>query len=97
MATVGHVDRAWGCSFIWKRAYQLDVFEAMLREILDGYPVGAAMEHFSDRHAQLAALLGGVWERREASRRSTLGGSSTCGRRPATRGRTSSWATRRCD
>lgn len=66
LATIGHVDRAWGCSFIWERAYQLDVFEATLREILDGYPVGAAMEHFGDRAGQLAALLGGVWERREA-------------------------------
>jgi hypothetical protein len=66
LATIGHVDRAWGCSFIWERAYQLDVFEAALRELLDGYPVGAAMEHFGDRHGQLAALLGGVWEQREA-------------------------------
>jgi len=66
LATIGHVDRAWGCSFIWERAYQLDVFEAALTEMLDGVPVGAAMEQFSDRHGQLAAMLSGIWGQKAA-------------------------------
>jgi hypothetical protein len=64
LAVVAHVDRAWGSAFLWmdaqgKRETQrhLDVFESMLDSILDGKPLGWAMEPFNLRYAELAADL----------------------------------------
>lgn len=55
LATIGHVDRAWGYSFLWGDQAQLGVFEAALRLLLRGQPVGAAMEWFGQRYAELSA------------------------------------------
>jgi hypothetical protein len=64
LAAIGHVDRAWGSSFLWidprsKRQTQvhLDVFESALAGILAGKRVGHALEHFNIRYAELASDL----------------------------------------
>lgn len=64
LAVIGHVDRAWGSSFLWidaqgRRQTQahLDVFESTLTSILDGKRVGHALEHFNLRYAELSADL----------------------------------------
>jgi hypothetical protein len=58
LAVIGHVDRAWGASFLWNsKIEQLSTFESMLTRLLDGYPIGAAMEFFNERYAELAASL----------------------------------------
>lgn len=66
LAVVGHVERAWGCSFLWggRRLEQIAAFEEALALLLDGYPVGAALEALNQRYAECASDLSALLERR---------------------------------
>ncbi|HEY0781833.1 MAG TPA: hypothetical protein VGE98_05200, partial [Thermoanaerobaculia bacterium] len=58
LAVIAHVDRAWGYSLVWPEAGpQIVTFECALRRLLDGKPVGWAMEVFNQRYAELTAEL----------------------------------------
>ena len=67
LAVVGHIERAYPSSFAWHRAAedgapaktvgQTTMFESAFRRLMDGYPVGAALEFFNGRYAELATVL----------------------------------------
>jgi hypothetical protein len=58
LAFVGHVDRAWSCSFLWKGlAAQVTPFQSTLLALMDGARLGSAMESLSSRYAEIATEL----------------------------------------
>lgn len=58
LAVIGHVDRCWQTSFYSPRVgATLQTFEDALLRLLNGYPVGAAMELFGRRYANLSTEL----------------------------------------
>lgn len=58
LAVVAHVERAWGVSFLWGQALnQLGVFKDTLTHLMQGKPVGSALEYFNSRYAAWAAEL----------------------------------------
>ncbi|HET91578.1 MAG TPA: hypothetical protein ENN99_12700 [Chloroflexi bacterium] len=68
LAVVGHVERAWGTSFMGKKEGgpraskaklnpHVAVFDSALERLLKGHPVGSAMDYFDLRYAALATEL----------------------------------------
>jgi len=64
LAVVGHVERAMSYSFAWPRAgEQIVTFVSVLRALMAGRRLGAAMEHFNNRFLALNLELGTARER----------------------------------
>jgi hypothetical protein len=58
LAFVGHVERAWGYSFLAPGVgSQTDVFASCLQALMAGWRVGHAMEFFDDRYSSLSTAL----------------------------------------
>lgn len=50
LAVVGHIERTWGYSFLWKGlGPTTETFEDCLRMLLEGRPLGRAMEPFASK------------------------------------------------
>jgi hypothetical protein len=66
LAFVGHVERAWGCSFTSADVdEQREPFTDCLRAIVSGWRVGHAVEFFNQRYADLSTDLSDRWYRQE--------------------------------
>ncbi len=57
LAIIGHVDQAWGYSFVSGGTSHLVPFQSAIGRILRGEPVGHAMKDFTDRYATLSTGL----------------------------------------
>ena len=63
LAVIGHVERAWGYSFAWPGGRAQTVsFEETLKKLIDGYPIGSAVEVFNERAAELAESVASTVE-----------------------------------
>lgn len=57
LAVIAHVDQAFPDAFLWEKYGQLGIFEDALASMLDGNPVGLALEGFGERYAQIAVEM----------------------------------------
>lgn len=57
LATIGHIERAWGYSFVSEAGKHLIPFQNAMGQILSGSPVGHAMSDFNEKYAALSTSL----------------------------------------
>lgn len=63
LAAIAHVERAWGCSFYSSRVgHSIGVFKSFTRRLLEGHPVGSALDFFGERYGELSTELSALLE-----------------------------------
>lgn len=61
LAVIGHIDRAWTSSFSWNgEGGHVQVYSEVLKQLMDGLPVGWAMEAMGSYFGAQAASLHGM-------------------------------------
>lgn len=66
LAVIGHVDRAWTTSFTWnEEGGHVRTYNDMFRLLMDGYPVGWAMEQMNLQAADLGSAMNDLWKDRD--------------------------------
>ncbi|MBN1247468.1 MAG: hypothetical protein JXC32_07400 [Anaerolineae bacterium] len=74
LAVIGHVERVWGLSFlsdvpfrpeamVGRKQEHIEVFAAVLEQLLAGQPAGAALDFLNMRYAALATELTTLYDR----------------------------------
>ena len=56
LAVLGHVDIAWGHSYVWRGHSQPFTFLSVLKALLDQEPIGAAARYLGSRYLQIALI-----------------------------------------
>ncbi len=73
LAVVGHVERAWGYSFLLgDKQQQLQTFQSTLKALFDGKRLGYAFEYFNVRHAEISVSLAGMMQRIETQSKTVV-------------------------
>lgn len=63
LGVIGHVDRAWTCTYSWtEEGGQVQTPASVLELLMKGHRAGHAMSYFGHRYAELATQLTEVWE-----------------------------------
>lgn len=57
LAVIGHVERAWGYSFVWGKNRSLTAFESTLYALLSGSRIGHAFNDFNVRYGEFSTEL----------------------------------------
>jgi len=70
LAVVGHIERAWGVSIAYtsnslKHDRHLATYRGTMRRLMDGHPVGSALEYFNEKYGEYSAALSNSVEARE--------------------------------
>lgn len=59
---IGHIERAWGYSFMFGGTAQLLPFQKAVGRILTGQPISYSMKDFNEKYAALSTNLADVLE-----------------------------------
>jgi hypothetical protein len=62
LATIGHIDRAWGASIYYSTkaarvGKHLTAYRSTMKRLMEGKPVGYAMEIFDERYGEMSAAI----------------------------------------
>ena len=58
LAVVAHVEQCWGYSYLgMEGGERLQTFESSFARLLNGHPVGSAMDYFNRRYAEISVAL----------------------------------------
>lgn len=66
LAVVGHIERAWGVSIAYhyenlkkdgSETKHLATYRSTLKRLMDGHPIGSALEYFNEKYGEYSAAL----------------------------------------